>query len=230
MDEIISQILPDVIILSAIGLAELFFALYLFVRYRRTPSLLFFSAFAFCVSGWVLTNGIGLLFARGSLPEEIIYRFAFIFVAFMFPFLYLYILSHPFPIEGISRRLVVSFLTPPVLIALLVLFSRSLIIDFEPSPYAWPVYGSDFWLYAVYVIGMYLTVLIQIQTRIPSLDGSHRWQMRIMFISLFIAGVIGFAFNLVLPYFYELRFSGLIGPASSVIWLSMMGWILIKQK
>lgn len=218
----------DVAILLAVGLLEVVFTVYIFRRYYQTASIRYFGLFTLCVAGWVLTNGIGLLLPRGSIGEEIIYRFSFLFAAFMFPLLYLYILSFPYPSERISPRFIFFLFLPPGLLTLFILASKSLVVDFEHTSLAWTIFGPDYWIYSAFTISMFIIVLVETFRKIRGLDDPHRYTMRMIFLSVLVAGVIGFTNHLILPYFFKIQTLGWLGPGASLIWLGMMGRIVYK--
>lgn len=219
----------DIIILLVVGILELIFTIYLFVRYERSPAITAFSFLSLCVTGWVLTNGIGLFFARGGFAEDITYRFSFIFAMFLFSTLYIFVLLFPYPKLQIDGRRLLFMLMPSAILTPFIIWSHAFVVGFKPTSSANTIFGNDYWIYSVYIIFMFFLAMIEIINRIKQLEGIQKWRMRVIYYALLFSGIIGFSNHLILPYIFQIDASASLGPGSSVIWLGSM-WYIIKKK
>lgn len=188
-----------------------------------------FGLSALMVGGWVLSNGIGVLFARGSLMDDLFGRATFAFSILIFPVMYLFVQAYPFATFKINYRFIIFLFSLPAAIVGLLFFSKSLIIGFEQVQYGPTIYGNIFLLYAAYIIAMFIFIGTEILIKMPKLDNLHRRQLTYFLIAILISGIFGMMFNLILPYFFESRYLFWLGPASSVIWLGLM-WKVVKEK
>lgn len=122
---------------------------------------------------------------------------------------------------GIRDRLfaVYIFHSPfPPLFTLLVYGSTNLIVGFNADRIGTTIYGEDYWNYAFSLLFMYGLVLYELIRKWKQTDGIHRWQLEWFFIAIVASGAIGFAANLVFPYFFSIAVTAWIGPSSSMIW------------
>ncbi len=219
----------DIIVLLVVGILELIFTIYLFVRYESSATITAFGFFSLCVTGWVLTNGIGLFLERGSIYEELIYRLAFIFILFLFPTLYLFIQLFPFQEDKINLRYILLLYFPSILFSLLIYGSKNLVIDFEFSKYAYTVFGSDYWIYGINIFIFYLLVIFYTAKRISRINGYRKWQLKMIYYSILISGIFGFIFYLILPYIFNIKTGAILGPGTTIIWLGFMSYIILKK-
>src|SRR3990167_6388531 len=156
----------DVIVLLVVGVLELIFTIYLFVRYERSPAITAFSFLSLCVTGWVLTNGIGLFFTRGGFVEDIMYRFSFIFAMFLFSLLYIFVLLFPYPKLQIDGRRLLFMLMPSAILTPFIIWSHALVEGFERTSSANTIFGNDYWIYSIYIFIMYILAMTEIINRI----------------------------------------------------------------
>jgi len=219
----------DIILLTIIGLLELGFALYIFTKYQRSQAITFFGLAVLFISGWVLTNGDGMLLTPGSAAFELVGKATFAFAAFIFPFFYLFIIAFPYQSAQIGRRLVFFVLLTPAVIIGLLFFTDSLIKDFGNTHVGTPLYGPYFILYVIYCLLIYGLIFVEIFLKMPRLEGMRRWQMKLLMIAFFFSGVIGLMVNLILPYFSEIQLNYWLGPASSFILLGLIWYIVIRK-
>ncbi|MFH2097410.1 MAG: histidine kinase N-terminal 7TM domain-containing protein [bacterium] len=219
----------DVIILISVGVLDLIFAIYLFNRYQKTASIIFFGFFALFVSLWVLSNAFGLVFEPGSSLVEYIWRTAFVSAVLLFPFLYLFVLSYPLPPFQINWRLILFALSPAIIMSVLIYSTDSFIIGFANSRFGTTEFGSAYVFYTWFIILIYILILVEMINKVRRLDGLHKKQMQYFLYAILIAGVIGILFNLVLPYFFDLEVNYWIGPASSIIWLGFMLYVIRRR-
>lgn len=216
-------------ILLVIGILELLFGLYFLIRYEKSMVSILFGLSALMVGGWVLSNGIGVLFARGSFMDDLLGRATSAFSALIFPIMYLFVQAYPFATFKINKRFIVFLFSLPIALVGLIFFSKSLIIGFEKIQYGPTIYGNLFLLYTAYIVSMFIFISTEILIKLPKLDNLHRRQLSYFFIAILISGIIGMMFNLILPYFFNARYLFWLGPASSLIWLGLM-WKVVKQK
>lgn len=219
----------SIITLIVVSLMDAGFTYFIFTRYERSLSIVFFGLFALIVSSWVFANGFGVLFQPGAGFSDFMGRSTFVFAAFMVAFLYLFVLMFPFPIIKIERRFIGWVLILPTLLSLHTYFSNNLIEGFTLDKNQFPIYGKDFWLYATYILGIFVLIITELFLKFRRTDGVHRWQTKYFLISILLSGTIAISTNLILPYIFKTTATDWIGPSSTIIWLSICIYIINKK-
>lgn len=218
-----------IFLLLLIAIIEGYLTYYIFRRYQRTKAILFFGLFTAFVALWVLANGLPNLFPVESWPADFLQRVSFLFAAFIFPFLYFYILLHPYPIQEVNFRFIFFVCLAPLITSLGVLFDKNIVIGFVDS-YARPtIYGETFWIYAVQILLFALIIPIEIYRKMKRMDGYYRYQFKMLLIAYLICGALGLSMNLILPFFFEIKINYWLGPASSIIWVGMVWWVINRK-
>ncbi len=215
----------DIVFLSGVGLAEIFLALFFFKKYQKNSAITAFGFFTLSIGLWVFLNGIAYLFPRGSQIIDIEGRLIFVAAAFIFPFLYIFLKNFPLP-TFVSKMQWFWILFPAALISLTV-FSNNVIIGFATDTYALTQYGSDFWIYTIYLAFMFSLVLIESWQSYVRKDSAHTRVLKYVFIGLLISGTLGMLNNLLLPYLLHVKEFSWLGSGASIIWLALMGWVLV---
>ncbi|MFA6512443.1 MAG: histidine kinase N-terminal 7TM domain-containing protein [Patescibacteria group bacterium] len=212
-----------------IGLFDFGFASFIFTRYQRESRIIMYGMFALMVGGWVLLNGVGLLFERGGATSDFFGRSAFVFAAFIFPFMYVFSVLFPFPSARIDGRFVFLALLPAILLSALAYFTDALIQGFDLTRYAQTIPGEGFWLYVLYILIFFGLILAELLGKFRRSDGIHRWQLKYLIIVIALSGFIGIITVLILPYIWYFDSLAWIGPCSSIIWLGGSMYIVMKR-
>ncbi|USN53791.1 MAG: hypothetical protein H6760_01315 [Candidatus Nomurabacteria bacterium] len=218
-----------VYLLLVIAGLELWLTIYIFTRYQRTKAIFFFGLFTACVTGWVLTNSIPLLFSYSSWQSDFLQRLSFSFAAFIFPFLYYYILLHPFPSIDINKRFILFTSLPAFFVSIATLFDKNFVIGFYDTSVRATIYGDSFWMYAVVMLLFAILIPVEIILKRRRLDGYYRYQFKLLFSAYLFSAAVGLLINLILPYFFDLKINYWLGPASSIIWVSMVWWVINRR-
>jgi hypothetical protein len=216
----------DIIFLLVVGLLQLGLAMYFFWKYVRTPTILTFGFVVLSISGWVLTNGIGLWLPRDGVAIDFIFRSSYLFAVFIFPLLYLFVLQFTY-VTVITWRHITALLIPPVILSALIYGSNNLVIGFSNGSRVDVLFGGDFWVYTFYLLFMFTLILYELFRSIKKSEGLRRWQLNMFFLGTLGSGVIGLSMNLIFPIVGWLV-PNWIGPGFSFVWLGFVWRIIAK--
>ncbi|MFH2097411.1 MAG: histidine kinase N-terminal 7TM domain-containing protein [bacterium] len=216
-------------ILMVVGLIALGLAIYIFTRYQQTTAIKIFGLLALSDAGWILFNGLGLIMDRGGQTMPFFFRMTYVFSSFLFALLFLFTLHYPYKRFEINWRFNILLFSVPTLISGLVLFSDGIIMGFDQARLPQSLEGSIYWVFALYVILLFVWILIELINKIRSEQGMYKWHLNMFFWGILLSGIIGILFNLVIPLIIDVSVPNWIGPSASIIWLGLMVCVIRRR-
>ncbi len=207
--------------LIVVGLINIFFAIYTWRSSRHSQSVRFFAASVLSVGLW----GLGLAGFLGSNTESLaiaLAKFHYVASIYLGYFLLIFILA----ISKKGKVLISQqalFQIPILLVALVTIFSDKLLITgvhLEETGNVALLYRPGHIVYGVVFVIYYLSTLVINLYYILRSRGIAQKQLLLIFWGLFLAGILGGIFNLILPILgnYKLIW---VGPQFTIIFLGL---------
>lgn len=179
---------------------------------------------------WVLATTLGAYNANGDITN-ITSRWTYVFGLLMVTSLFLF--SSQFPVASfrLDRWHLVFIGAATAAFSIFILSSSDIIASYSASPAEQGTWhgGSLYWLYNVYLFLFYFGSLIILLAKTNRTDGILRRNLQLVTTSIFLGGMPGVVNDLLLPLFTNTARTPLIGTISTILWLGMTSYILVKK-
>lgn len=214
------------IILTTLGVFELFVGLYFLLKYQRSPAILFYALFAFGSAIYVGANGLGYTFDSYLLGERASWIGGILATTFFLPF------SMSYPYSRHSYRELLPWVVWPILVfgfgtAFTELFIRN--IGAAHFAYGYKTSTGDFfWLLLVF-IGMYwVWSIFNILKSMRSSVGVQRRLTMYILLGTTVSLLASISFDIIVPLIFVSRI-GYLGSLMNAAWLGTTTYILLKK-
>lgn len=213
-----------------VGLGELLLAWYFWkTRFgdaiRKSMSFL-----ALSTALWVLSTSLGA-YATPSPMVEIIARLTYVFGIMLVTGLWVFSIFFPFPSIRLDRLHYVLLFTPVVIFSVALLFTETVIeryvsgLTTQGIWYGGPLYN----IYNVYLLVLFFSALIILVRKLRRSDGMMLVNLKAVIWSIFLGGMPAVFVDLVTPLYKNAASTPLIGVVSTVIWLGVTTYIVVRK-
>lgn len=218
-------------ILIPIAILELILGIYILSRRPRSAVSVSFAIFCFSVALWVFSNGFGYV-ATTKMYQWFWWNLTFPAASAIVSVFLFFSWIFPYKSKLIRVKDYLLVITPALFFSALLIFTDWFIkdINYAKSPPQF-VFGPFFHVFGVYFLIYWIGAFINLLLKYKKSDGIHRWQLKYLLWGLAFSSVFGMATNLLLPWVMNLItfYYDFIGPASSIIWLGMVSYIIWKK-
>lgn len=212
-----------------IASAEIILALYFFSTSSKN-TIRRVTGFLTLVTGlWVLTTTMA---AYNASPWAFhLYQAAHIFGLLIVTILFHFALVFPTPKLRLDSLHLALLFIPTVILSLILIGSRVLLTSFTASATEAGVWygGGMYWLYTTYLLVMYTVSIVFMMIRSRSLDGILRKNLRIVILSIVLGGFPAIVTDVIMPLFLNYGQYALIGGFSSLAWLGITMYVVLRK-
>lgn len=192
---------------------------------RRAMALLSFST-----GLWVLATTLGVY----RVPDTLTYwtvRFTFVFGVLLVTALLLFCIEFPTPTFRLDRVHVFLAFVPVAIFSWILFATKQIFSNYVSGPAIQGIWeaGPLFSLYNVYLILLYVVSVTLLARKFSKVDGIFRNNLFIVFWSFLLGGAPGIINDLVLPFFTGKAQMPFIGTMSTIAWLGLTSYILVKK-
>lgn len=221
------------IVLIVISSLELFLSVYLTVTNYRNEIRRWYSLFTFCISIWVGSLGLSLIFTTKEAVTVVGY---FPWISGICAVVALLGFSWVFPVK--TKRLTFLqwlILLLPILIFSILIFSSFAPVVQETQLTKWRTNekGPSYNLYNISITIFILWAFINLLRKHRISDGIHKWQLKYLIVGIAISSFAVIMANILMPWLkiaeWEL-FESFIGPTLSIVWLGFTSYIIFRKK
>ncbi|GEM_PF-5917806 len=214
-----------------VGIGELALAVFFWVTHSKSEIRKVMALLAFSTGMWVILSALTSYVSYSELGK---YQVALVYV---FGLVLLTCLVHltlifPFRLIHLDRFHVFLMYVPVIIFSYISLATSLIVLTFTGDPnnvgdiVGGPLYG----LYNIYAFILFIASIIILITRARKLDGLHRKNIQIFGWSVFLGGLPGVIFYLLIPTFSpQIIINSLFGVLSSLIWVSGTTYIINRR-
>lgn len=213
-----------------VGAGEVLLAWYFWKTHSGDAIRKSMALLAFSTAGWVIATTVGMYVEAGARADFAVaatYAFGVLMVTSVVIFAFLY----PLPTTRVDRWHILFLLFPVAIFTTLLFGTHEIVGQYIVSPTfqgKW-IGGPMYHLYNVYLIVLYCISIIVLSTKIRRTDGSTRHNATLVFWSLILGGLPGVVSDLFVPLFTNTAYVPALGTLSTVFWLGITSYIVLKK-
>lgn len=218
-----------VILTNLVGTGELVLAWFFWKTNSKNEIRRVMAFLALFTGLWVIATAMNS-YSTSPLAEfrdKFTYTFGVLLVTALLDFS----LVFPYPMRRIDRLHRIFMYLPAVIFSIIIFRGRDIVSHYFSSPTLsgqW-IGGPLYWLYNVYLLGLYLAAMIILISKIKKTDGIHHRNLVIVVWSILLGGAPGIIFDVLMPLLYNQAKYPLVGTLSSVFWLALTSYIILRK-
>lgn len=215
-----------------VGIGELILAVFFWATHSKSEIRKVMALLALSTGLWVITSGLtayrssdgfiaftnGMVFLSGALLINLLLQLTLIF---------------PFPIIRFDRLHRILLYIPVLIFGLIAFFTNGLQLGSTGSARnaGQVIPGPVYWVYNVYVLLLYVTIVLLLVWRSRRLDGYHRYINNSLLLGVTIGGIPAVFVDLVVPLFFPslLEINYLYGVIFTGVWLGTTTFIITRK-
>lgn len=213
--------------LGFISLALLSLAIWIFVRYQKTNSILYLCGF---LLGLSLIAGISALVFLPLSTESItlLTRAGYLGGVLTFSMLLMFSWYFPTLSRSIPKRDHLFWIVPLSFFPPYILLNPSFLVSAEHTPTGTQeTTGNGYWVFLTFVIVYFLPTLRNLFRKLPSVSGKEQRDLKLFTWALVVAAMLGVIFDVIIPATGRPRVP--IGVYSSTLLLGIASYIVMKK-
>jgi hypothetical protein len=192
---------------------------------RRAMAFLSFST-----GMWVLATTVGVYHTPDTITlwsAPLTYVFGVIVVTG----LVIFSLEFPASSFGLDARHITFLFIPVAIFTYLLLATPLIIADYQAGPNVQGVWigGPLYNLYNIYLTVFYIAALVILASKFSKVDGINRANLGIVFWAFLLGGSPAVVNDLIVPLFVNHASTPFIGTMSTIAWLGLTSYILVKK-
>ncbi|MEK7637600.1 MAG: histidine kinase N-terminal 7TM domain-containing protein [Patescibacteria group bacterium] len=212
-----------------IGISEVFLAFY-FWRNSSKNEIRRVMAFLALVTGlWVITTAINSYSVSplAEFRDKFTYTFGVLIVTALLNFTIVF----PYPMFRLDRLHYIFLYLPAVIFTLVIFGSHDVVSRYISSPTLSGQWfgGPLYWMYNGYLLVLYVWAMAVLYSKFKKTDGIHHRNLILVFWSIFLGGAPGIVVDVIVPLVTNQAKYPLIGVMSSVVWLGLTTYIILKK-
>jgi hypothetical protein len=159
------------------------------------------------------------------------YRASHVFGLFVVTSLFCFALLFPIARRAIDRLHYLFIYSVPVVFSVIVMSSTVFLAGFSATATnsgSW-YGGSLYWLYSLYLLLMYAATVIVLVSKYRAIDGTLRSNLVAVLWSVILGGFPAVVTDVLFPLFTNEGRFAIVGSLSTVAWLGMTSYIVLKK-
>lgn len=186
------------------GIIFICLCVYLLSRYQRTAYIFWFSMFVLLLAAWTISNGL-IIFLPSQVDIDFFGRLPFFFIGLACPVFYLFAKNFPFSETRTRPDEYLILFFPSILVMSALFFSKQLLVSFGEGSFRYSVYGSLFWMYILYILGMAAGVAVLLASKLKAPESYQRSYTLQIFVTTVVTVLVGTFGSLILPFFFHAK-------------------------
>lgn len=162
---------------------------------------------------------------------EFIDKFTYTFGVLLVTALFHFAIVFPYPMMRLDRLHYVFMYLPAAIFSVIIFRGHYIVSHYFSSATLsgqW-IGGPLYWLYNLYLLGLYLAAMLILLRKLKTTDGIHHKNLVLVIWSILIGGAPGMIFDVIMPLIFNQARYPLIGTLSSVSWLALTSYIVLKK-
>lgn len=213
----------------AVGIGELFLACYFWRKCAKNEILRVMGFLALFVGLWVIITAINSysISPLAEFRDKFTYAFGVLLVTALLNFVILF----PYPMFRLDRLHYVFMYTPAAIFTLIIFGGHEIVNHYYSNltlSGQW-VGGPLYWVYNVYLLALYSATLVVLVIKSKKTDGIHRRNINLVIWSIIFGGAPGIIFDVFIPLVTNQAKYPLVGTLSSVVWLGLTSYIILRK-
>lgn len=212
-----------------VGIGELLLAIFFWRTHSKNEIRKVMASLTLFTGLWVLVTAFNSYSI--SSHAEFIDKFTYTFGVLLVTALLDFSLVFPYPMLRIDRIHRIFMYIPAVIFSIMIFYGGDIVSHYYSGPTLQGLWvgGRLYWLYNLYLLCLFIAASIILIRKVKKTDGIHRHNLVIVIWSILLGGAPGMIFDVVVPLLTnEARFP-LVGTISSVSWLALTSYIVIKK-
>ncbi len=187
------------------------------------------SFFALVTGFWVISTAAASY--NTSISGITWYRSAHVFGPFLVTTLFVFATQFPVSTWRLDKLHYVFIYAPATLFSLIIMSSTEFLAGFTATSTdsgSW-FGGSIYWLYSLLLLCFYLATVIVLVTKYRIVDGIHRKNLTIVFVSIVLGGFPAIVTDVLFSLFTNEGRYAIVGSLMTVFWLGITSYIVLKK-